>query len=71
VLNRTDIDNLVQYVNLVTTKAEFRLNSNEALHLSQLIIGLKDLKDKLEQVVGAQQPQPPQGAENGMVRRRS
>jgi hypothetical protein len=55
-----DIDNLVTYVNLVTQKAEFRLSSEEALHLSQLIIGLKDLKDKLERVVNNPHLKEPQ-----------
>lgn len=71
-LNKTDIDNLVNYVNLVTQRAEFRITAEEALRLAQLTVGLKDLKDKLEQIVAGTPAQSPNtGAENGMVRRRS
>jgi len=73
-IERKDVDSLVQFVNLVTEKGQFSFNANDAIQFAQLVVCLKDLKDKLDKQATTTQvtaPQPPQGAENGMVRRRS
>ena len=47
-LNPTDVNNLVQYINLMMTRAEFRFTAQEALEFASLSVQMKDLKDKLD-----------------------
>ena len=61
-LQTEDIENLVQFVNLVLEKATFNdFTALQAIKFSEQIVKIKDLKHKLDHIIQTSQGETPNG----------